>query len=152
MNHCPVYQNVGGHAYGWVYPGPIGSILTPSYVGLENARDLPQAATLCGACEAVCPVKIPLPELMRRLREQSIRQGLRPISERLGIRLWRWLANHPRAYATASAWGVRVLAWLGRRDGLLHRLPGLDGWTEGRDMPAPQGKTFRELYRQGVRL
>jgi L-lactate dehydrogenase complex protein LldF len=151
MNHCPVYQNVGGHAYGWVYPGPIGSILTPSYVGLENARDLPQAATLCGACEAVCPVKIPLPELMRRLREQSIRQGLRPVTERLGILLWRWLANHPRAYASVSALGVRMLAWLGRRDGLLHRLPGLDGWTEGRDMPAPQGKTFRELYRQGVR-
>jgi L-lactate dehydrogenase complex protein LldF len=150
MNHCPVYQNVGGHAYGWVYPGPIGSILTPSYVGLENARDLPQAATLCGACEAVCPVKIPLPELMRRLREQSIRRGLRPLAERLGIRLWRWLANHPWAYARASALAVRAMAWLARRDGLLHRLPGLDGWTEGRDMPAPQGKTFREQYAKRV--
>src|SRR6266700_2757406 len=63
MNHCPVYQNVGGHSYGWVYPGPIGSILTPAYVGLENALDLPQAATLCNQCGVVCPVKIPLPDL-----------------------------------------------------------------------------------------
>ncbi len=63
MNHCPVYQNVGGHAYGWVYPGPMGSILTPTYVGLENALDLPHASTLCNQCGVVCPVKIPLPDL-----------------------------------------------------------------------------------------
>src|SRR6476659_8648043 len=71
MNHCPVYQNVGGHAYGWVYPGPMGSILTPVYVGIENALDLPQASTFCNQCGVVCPVKIPLPDLMRKLREKQ---------------------------------------------------------------------------------
>src|SRR5262249_14330480 len=69
MNHCRVYQNVGGHSYGWVYPGPIGSVLTPSYIGLERALDLPQAATMCNQCGVVCPVKIPLPDLLRKLRE-----------------------------------------------------------------------------------
>ncbi len=148
MNHCPVYQNIGGHAYGWVYPGPIGSVLTPSYVGLENARDLPQASTLCGACQVVCPVKIPLPELMRVLREKSLEQGLRPWHERLFIRLWRGMASRPRLYALMTQVGVRVLSLLGGKKKLLHHLPGLDGWTDGRDMPAPQGKTFRELYRK----
>ena len=82
MNHCPVYQNVGGHSYGWVYPGPIGSILTPMYVGLENALDLPQASTMCNQCGVVCPVKIPLPDLQRKLREKEFERRLRPWYER----------------------------------------------------------------------
>ena len=82
MNHCPVYQNVGGHSYGWVYPGPIGSILTPAYIGLEKALDLPQASTMCNQCGVVCPVKIPLPDLLRKLREQQFDRGLRPWHER----------------------------------------------------------------------
>ncbi len=85
MNHCPVYQNVGGHSYGWVYPGPIGSILTPMYVGLENAQDLPAASTMCNQCGVVCPVKIPLPDLQRKLREQAFEGGLRPWYERAGL-------------------------------------------------------------------
>jgi L-lactate dehydrogenase complex protein LldF len=148
MNHCPVYQNIGGHAYGWVYPGPIGAILTPAFLGLEKALDLPQASTLCAACEVVCPVRIPLPELMRVLREQEFSRGLRPWHERLSIRLWRTVALHPRLYALASRWAVRLLHALAGRDGMLHRLPGLDGWTEGRDMPAPQGSTFRDQWRK----
>ncbi len=148
MNHCPVYQVVGGHAYGWVYPGPIGAVLTPAYVGLENALDLPQASTLCGACQVVCPVRIHLPELMRVLREKSMERRLRPWSERWSIALWRWMAERPALYAVATRWAARVLHWVGGRSGLLHRLPGLDGWTEGRDMPAPQGQTFRDLYRR----
>ena len=89
MNHCPVYQSVGGHAYGWVYPGPMGSILTPMYVGLENALDLPHASTFCNQCGVVCPVKIPLPDLMRKLREQQFERGLRPWYERLGLEIGR---------------------------------------------------------------
>ncbi|NDA56327.1 MAG: lactate utilization protein, partial [Betaproteobacteria bacterium] len=88
MNHCPVYQKVGGHAYGWVYPGPMGSVLTPAYVGLEKTLDLPQAATLCGECHVVCPMKIPLPDLLRKLRERQFDRGLRPYSERIGLAAW----------------------------------------------------------------
>ena len=72
MNHCPVYQKIGGHAYGWVYPGPMGSVLTPSYVGLENALDLPQAATMCGECHVVCPVAIPLPNLPAQAKREAV--------------------------------------------------------------------------------
>ncbi|MGH8752061.1 MAG: LutB/LldF family L-lactate oxidation iron-sulfur protein [Burkholderiales bacterium] len=144
MNHCPVYQNVGGHAYGWVYPGPMGSVLTPVYAGLENALDLPQASTLCGECAVVCPVKIPLPDLMRTLREQQMEQHLRPWTERCALTIWAWAALHPAVYALLTGSAARILKWLGGEEKLLHYLPG--GWTGGRDLPAPQGKTFRQLY------
>jgi len=146
MNHCPVFQTVGGHAYGWVYPGPMGSVLTPVYNGIENALDLPQAATLCGACEVACPVKIPLPELLRTLRERQMQAGLRPWRERAGFRLWAFAAKRPRVYALATRIGVRVLRLMGGAKGRISRLPLGSGWTLGRDMPAPEGRTFRELY------
>jgi L-lactate dehydrogenase complex protein LldF len=147
MNHCPVYQNIGGHAYGWVYPGPMGSVLTPVYVGIENAGDLPNAATFCGECQVVCPVKIPLPDLMRKLREQQFDNNLRPWSERMAIRAWSFAVQRPRLYAVLAKIGVRVASWMGGRERLIHWMPGLDGWTHGRDMPAPAGKTFREMYK-----
>src|SRR5690348_2013401 len=146
MNHCPVYQNIGGHSYGWVYPGPIGSILTPSYIGLENALDLPQASTLCNQCGVVCPVKIPLPDLLRKLREQEFERHLRPWRERAALRGWSWLARRPRLYRLVTRIGMRTLRWLGGRDRIIHRLPMGGGWTDGRDMPAPAGRTFRDLY------
>ena len=146
MNHCPVYQTIGGHAYGWVYPGPMGSVLTPLYVGLENAVDLPQAATLCNQCGAVCPVKIPLPELMRKLREQEMERGLRPWRERAALALWGWLAQRPRLYAHAARLGVRILKSLAGGEDRIRRLFLAPAWTAGRDFPAPQGRTFRELY------
>ncbi len=146
MNHCPVYQNVGGHSYGWVYPGPIGSILTPMYVGLENAQLLPAASTMCNQCGVVCPVRIPLPDLQRKLRERAFEGGLRPWSERAALKLWAWTAQHPALYAFAARIGARMLKWMGGREGMIHRLPVGAGWTDGRDFPAPQGKTFRELY------
>jgi L-lactate dehydrogenase complex protein LldF len=148
MNHCPVYQSVGGHAYGWVYPGPMGSILTPTYAGLENALDLPHASTLCNQCGVACPVKIPLPDLMRKLREKQFERGLRPWTEKLGLALWAWTARRPALYAALSALGARLLSWMGGADKLIHNLPFGGGWTAGRDLPAPPGKTFREMYRR----
>ena len=150
MNHCPVYQNIGGHAYGWVYPGPIGSVLTPNYIGLEKALDLPNAATLCNQCGVVCPVKIPLPELMRKLREKQLDRGLRPWKERAAIRMWAWAAQRPAMYALLTRIAARVGRTAGGADRTIHKLPG-NGWTEGRDLPAPSGKTFRELYASRTR-
>jgi L-lactate dehydrogenase complex protein LldF len=146
MNHCPVYQNIGGHSYGWVYPGPIGSILTPMYVGLDNAPDLPHASTFCNQCGVVCPVKIPLPDLQRKLREREFEERLRPWSERAALRVWAWFARRPKLYALASKVGVRLLRRFAGNDGVIHKLPLGGGWTDGRDMPAPAGRTFRELY------
>ena len=155
MNHCPVYQNIGGHAYGWVYPGPIGSILTPALVGIENALDLPNASTLCNQCGVVCPVKIPLPDLMRKLRERQVTEKLRPWPERFGLRLWAWTAARPAAYGFLTGIAARVGKWIGGTGGLLHNLPAAGSeWTSGRDFPAPRGKTFRQLYarhRKGAR-
>lgn len=146
MNHCPVYQTVGGHAYGWVYPGPIGAVLTPMYVGLENAPDLPHASTLCNQCGVVCPVKIPLPELQRKLREREFSDDIRPWHERAGLRLWAWFAQRPRLYGWASRQGVAFLRKRADARGMIHKLPFGSGWTDGRDMPAPAGRTFRDLY------
>ena len=147
MNHCPVYRAVGGHSYGWVYPGPMGSVLTPSYAGLENALDLPHAATLCGACSVACPVKIPLPDLLRKLREKQVDRGLRPWRERTAIRLWSWTARHPRWYVLATAVAARCLRILGGRNGMIGALPFGSEWTRGRFFPAPRsGRTFRALY------
>jgi L-lactate dehydrogenase complex protein LldF len=146
MNHCPVYQTVGGHAYGWVYPGPMGSVLSPVFNGIENALDLPQASTLCGACHVACPVKIPLPDLLRTLREKQMERRLRPWSERAGFHAWGFVARRPRLYALATRIGVRILRMMGRMTGRISWLPVGSGWTKGRDMPAPEGRTFRELY------
>ena len=146
MNHCPVYQTIGGHAYGWVYPGPMGSVLTPLYAGLENAIDLPHAATLCNQCGVVCPVRIPLPDLLRKLREKQTDAGLRPMSERIALRMWAWVARHPRLYGLGARIGARYLKWLAGDSNRIRLLPTAPEWTRGRDFPAPQGKTFRELY------
>ncbi|AOJ73878.1 (Fe-S)-binding protein [Burkholderia ubonensis] len=146
MNHCPVYQKVGGHAYGWVYPGPMGSVLTPSYVGLDRALDLPQAATLCGECDSVCPVGIPLSHLLRTLREKQVERRLRPWRERAALAAWGFAARRPTLYALTTKLAVRILERLGGGGGMLRRLPMMGGWMATRDLPAPTGRTFRELY------
>jgi L-lactate dehydrogenase complex protein LldF len=148
MNHCPVYQTIGGHAYGWVYPGPMGSVLTPLYTSLDQARDLPHAATLCNQCGVVCPVKIPLPELLRRLREKQVDSGRRPLFERLALTAWAWVAARPRLYGLATRFGVRYLNWLAGGKDRIQVLAAAPEWTLGRDFPAPEGRTFRELLRQ----
>jgi L-lactate dehydrogenase complex protein LldF len=152
MNHCPVYQKIGGHAYGWVYPGPMGSVLTPSYTGIENALDLPHAATLCGQCEVVCPVKIPLPELLRKLREKQFDRGLRPWYERAALMGWGWAARNPSLYRAGSRVAARVLKWMGGDQARIRSMPLAGGWTDHRDLPASRtGKTFMEMYRASKR-
>ncbi|KVT57879.1 lactate utilization protein B [Burkholderia ubonensis] len=146
MNHCPVYQKVGGHTYGWVYPGPMGSVLTPSYVGLDRTLDLPQAATLCGECDSVCPVGIPLSHLLRTLREKQVERRLRPWRERAALAAWGFVARRPTLYALTTKLAVRILERLGGGGGMLRRLPMMGGWMETRDLPVPTGRTFRELY------
>lgn len=149
MNHCPVYQTIGGQAYGWVYPGPMGSVLTPLFTGLENAVDLPHAATLCNQCGVVCPVKIPLPELLRKLREKQVERHLRPWRERIALRLWAWVASHPSLYGLGTRFAVRYLKWLADGKASIPVLGVASEWTKGRDFPTPVGRTFRELYALG---
>ncbi|MCB1549711.1 MAG: iron-sulfur cluster-binding protein [Hyphomicrobiaceae bacterium] len=149
MNHCPVYHAIGGHAYGWVYPGPIGSVLTPSLLGIRQSSHLPNASTLCGRCEAVCPVKIPLPKLMRQWREEAFESGNTTAGFRFGLAAWAWLARHPRLYRLASRLGVAMLKLVSGSTGRLRWLPFAGGWTRHRDLPAPHGRTFQALWAAG---
>ncbi|SLN21038.1 LutB/LldF family L-lactate oxidation iron-sulfur protein [Oceanibacterium hippocampi] len=151
MNHCPVYHTVGGHAYGWVYPGPIGAALDPHFLGIEEARHLPSASTFCGKCEEVCPMRIPLPRIMRYWREQAFERRVGPPLERAGIRFWAFFARRPALYRLATRLAIRVLRRLAGRRGVLTALPFAGGWTDGRDLPAPEGRTFQELWKSGRR-
>jgi L-lactate dehydrogenase complex protein LldF len=153
LNHCPVYNAIGGHAYGWVYPGPMGSVLTPLINGIDQAYDLPNACTLNGRCQTVCPVKIPLPGLLRELRRQQFESGLTPATIRWALQAWAMLARRAQLYHLAMRIGIPLLSWLGRRRGALAWLPLAGGWTDTRDLPAPQGQTFQQAWkaRSGAR-
>ena len=146
INHCPVYRSVGGHAYGAVYVGPMGAVLAPALAGLEAMRHLPQASSFCGRCESVCPMRIPLPKLMRHWRERAFETGLQPAAERYAVRFWAFLARRPRLYALAGRAAARSLAWLGRKRGRIGWLVFAGAWTDSRDLPAPEGRTFQELW------
>ena len=146
MNHCPVYHAVGGHAYGWVYPGPMGAVLTPSLIGVEEAGHLPNASTFCGRCESVCPVRIPLPKLMRHWREREFERHLQPATVRSGLKMWGFFARRPALYRLATRVAMGGLGLLGRSKGRFARLPLAGGWTKNRDFPAQSGKTFQAAY------
>jgi len=147
MNHCPVYGAVGGHAYGWVYPGPMGSVLTPSLVGIDKTAMLPNASTFCGKCESVCPVKIPLPNLMRHWREREFERHLTPPTVRSNLALWAWMAKRPALYHLATRLGIGALSLAAWGRGAFRSMPFAGGWTDGRDLPAPEpGGTFMARY------
>jgi L-lactate dehydrogenase complex protein LldF len=148
MNHCPVYQSIGGHAYGWVYPGPIGAVLTPSLLGLEATGDLPNASSLCGRCAEVCPMGIPLPDLLRRLRARQHAERRPPTVQRTGLALWAFAARRPRLYRLLTGFAMPLLAHLAGSKGRLRHLPLAGGWTRHRDLPAPQGQTFMAQWRR----
>ncbi len=148
LNHCPVYNAVGGHAYGWVYPGPIGSVVTPALVGIENARHLPNASTFCGRCEEVCPMRIPLPKMLRHWREKEFERHLQPAAQRWGLNVWAWFAKRPKLYHFGTRLAARVLRNQGHGEGRLRKVPLASGWTAYRDFPAPQGKTFQQMWKE----
>jgi L-lactate dehydrogenase complex protein LldF len=149
LNHCPVYHRIGGHAYGWVYGGPIGAILDPGLLGLERTRDLPHASTLCGACGDVCPVKIPIPELLMTHRRRAVERGLDSRAERLGIGAFAFAAERPALWGAASAAG-RFAASLLVRDGRIEGswLPLLRSWIAERDLAPLAATSFRQRYRR----
>ena len=162
LNICPVYARVGGHAYGWVYPGPIGAVVSPMLVGLKQAKELPQASSLCGACREVCPINIDIPRMLLNLRKKTaespdnnVRSA--PESERTMARVYAKLMSSPGLLRWAVRSG-RVLQSLGRLvpfispltgDGKWIRsapLPLLSKWTRSRDLPVLPKKTFHEIW------
>ena len=151
LYHCPVYASVGGHAYGWVYPGPMGSVLTPLLTSLEQSSDLPNACTSCGRCAEVCPADIALPDLLRELRREEHARALTPMRWRLGLRLHSLLARLPGLYRILTGPLIRLLHKLGNKRGRFASLPLAGGWCSERDFPAPQGRTFMDSYRRQLR-
>lgn len=150
LNACPVYRSVGGHAYGGVYSGPIGAVITPLYDGLSANHHLPHASSLCGACQAACPVKIQIPEMLVRLREQLHEE---PSSqgrfEKIAYRWWAWMQRNPAWYRRVTWLASRTIGWWRRKSGWISRLPGkLHGWTAKRDFPAPAPQRFRDWWRK----
>jgi L-lactate dehydrogenase complex protein LldF len=152
LNACPVYQKVGGHAYGWVYSGPIGAVLDPGLLGLEGTVNLPQASSLCGACGEVCPVKIPLPDLLIEHRKRAVEWGLTPRSERLALGAFAFLASRPAVWDTSTRLARRG-AGLVAKDGFLagEWLPVMRAWLRERDFPQPAPVSFRELWQRGLK-
>jgi len=146
MNHCPVYHTVGGHAYGWVYPGPMGSVLSPSLIGVDQAGHLPNASTFCGRCESVCPVRIPLPKMMRHWREREFERQLAPATYRYGLAFWAFFAQRPKLYKILTRIPVALMSLAGKAKGRFSMLPGAGGWTKHRDFPVPQGDTFQARF------
>ena len=146
INHCPVYASIGGHAYGWVYSGPMGAVLIPNLIGMEEAGHLPNASTLCGRCEEVCPMRIPLPRMLRNLRERQFEGKLTAKPMRWGLSAWAFLASWPKLYALAMRIGVGAMGMLGRKRGRFRSLPLAGGWTAARDLAAPHGRTFQAMW------
>ena len=146
LNVCPVYSRTGGHAYGSVYPGPIGAILTPQLIGIENAASLPFASSLCGACYEVCPVKIDIPTVLLHLRGQAVAVKA-PAPERLVMRTVAWVFGGRRRFML----GQRLARLTQRpfvRGGRIRRLPGpLHAWTSSRDLKPVAPQTFRDWWR-----
>ncbi len=148
MNHCPVFQAVGGHAYGWVYPGPMGAVLTPTLVGIDQTGHLPNASTLCGRCEGVCPMRIPLPRMMRAWRSREWERALNPAAMRWGIGAWAFVAGRPALYRLVARMAALSLRLMGLGRGRIASLPFFaSGWTKTRDMPAPEGRTFMDQWK-----
>lgn len=145
LNHCVVYNEIGGHAYGGVYSGPMGAVLTPILDGLENSQDLAQACTLNGRCQEVCPVDIPLPTMLRGWREKSWAQGLEPKTQRSFIGLWAFAAKRPFLYRISASLAVKAIR-LFAKDGWIKTLPLASGWTRHRDFPKPARRSFMDEY------
>jgi L-lactate dehydrogenase complex protein LldF len=150
LNVCPVYERTGGHAYGSVYPGPIGAVLSPQLTGVEDNASLPYASSLCGACFDACPVKIDIPRLLVELRAQHVeaRREEHPVpsAEAVGMAAASWTMARPQRWARAQA-ASRLGRLLARRSGRIPALPfPLAGWTSSRELPVPPSETFRDWW------
>ncbi len=140
MNVCPIYQSVGGHAYGSVYPGPIGSVITPAQFSMKEAKDLPFASSLCGACTDICPVKIDLHHHLLYERREIVNRGYKSFIEKIGIAVWRWMVLSPGRMEFAGRIG-----WLLRK--MLGKSMPAPGWTPHRQFPEIASRSFRSLMK-----
>ncbi|MCY2962288.1 MAG: LutB/LldF family L-lactate oxidation iron-sulfur protein [Planctomycetota bacterium] len=148
LNICPVYRKIGGHAYGGIYSGPIGAVISPLFDGLAETYHQPHASSLCGACQVACPVKIQIPELLIRNRAAQHAAHVAPKGEEFIYRVWSWMMRRPWLYRMAGKVAAKVLGWKAK-GGWVSQLPGpLAGWTAHRDFPTPAATSFRDRWKE----
>jgi L-lactate dehydrogenase complex protein LldF len=154
LNACPIYRKIGGHAYGSVYPGPIGALITPLFQGLEKFKDLPQASSLCGACYEACPVKINIPKHLINLRRDIVNQHINGPIERAVYRFWAWSIQFPVLYQLIGKMqAIDLRRRAKKNNGWIRNLPKIaSGWTQVRDMPAPAKHSFHARWRERSRF
>ena len=147
LNVCPAYRQIGGHSYGSIYPGPIGSVLSPILGGYEDFKDLPYACSLCTACNQVCPVKIPLADLLLKHRENMVQQGITPTMEKLSVKLFTFANNHPSLWKIGMNVGAKVSKKMIKNGKAPVNLGALSEWTKARDLPDSEGESFRQWFK-----
>src|SRR5262245_6573418 len=153
LNVCPVYQKIGGQAYGWIYSGPIGGVISPQLKSLQQAGELPYALSLCCACRDSCPVQINLPDMLLGLRAQTKQSNVdKKPGEHLMMRGYAFAARHPKLFALVGKL-MRAFTRMVAKDGQVKKAPmaPLSDWTKFRDFPAPQGDSFRARWKKGLK-
>ncbi len=152
LHHCPVYLSVGGHAYGSVYNGPMGAVLTPQLANLDETSHLPNASTFCGRCEEICPVRIPLPRLMRAWRNKESEDKLNSSFMRWGLGFWAMMNRNPAFHRRLTGIALFILRRISSSDGFINWLPGIAGnWTRHRAFRKPGSGSFMQLWKEKQR-
>ncbi|OBW97819.1 LutB/LldF family L-lactate oxidation iron-sulfur protein [Gallibacterium anatis] len=147
LNTCPVYRQIGGHSYGSVYPGPIGSVLSPLLDNYQEFHDLPYACSLCTACNQVCPVKIPLANLLLKHRTHIAEQGLNPTAEKISVKAFTFTNSHPALWKVGMNIGAKVMKATVKNGKAPLNIGVISEWTNTRDLPDADGESFRSWFK-----
>ncbi|HGN2029383.1 TPA: LutB/LldF family L-lactate oxidation iron-sulfur protein [Proteus mirabilis] len=148
MNTCPAYRHIGGQGYDSIYPGPVGAVLTPLLGGYKDFKNLPYVCLLCTACDSVCPVKIPLSNLIKKHREVMVEQGITPTTERNITRVFNYVNRHPMLWKVGMNMGAHATKWFIKEGKAPLNIGAIKAWTEARNLPVGDGESFRSWFKK----
>lgn len=148
MNTCPAYRHIGGQGYDSIYPGPVGAVLTPLLGGYKDFKNLPYVCSLCTACDSVCPVKIPLSNLIKKHREVMVEQGITPTTERNITRVFNYVNRHPMLWKVGMNMGAHATKWFIKEGKAPLNIGAIKAWTEARNLPEGDGESFRSWFKK----
>ncbi|EMH0133811.1 iron-sulfur cluster-binding protein [Proteus mirabilis] len=148
MNTCPAYRHIGGQGYDSIYPGPVGAVLTPLLGGYKDFKNLPYVCSLCTACDSVCPVKIPLSNLIKKHREVMVEQGITPTTERNITRVFNYVNRHPMLWKVGMNMGAHATKWFIKEGKAPLNIGAIKAWTEARNLPVGDGESFRSWFKK----
>lgn len=148
MNTCPAYRHIGGQGYDSIYPGPVGAVLTPLLGGYKDFKNLPYVCSLCTACDSVCPVKIPLSNLIKKHREVMVEQGITPTTERNITRIFNYVNRHPMLWKVGMNMGAHATKWFIKEGKAPLNIGAIKAWTEARNLPEGDGESFRSWFKK----